>query len=76
MRYRGFTLIELVITLVVLSILAVGVSSYLGFGARLYSDVAEREQILGQSRFVAERMIRELRNAAPNSVRVNQIPGV
>lgn len=76
MRGRGFTLIELVITLVVLSILAVGVSSYLGFGARLYSDVAEREQILGQSRFVAERLIRELRNAAPNSVRVNQIPGV
>ena len=76
MRYRGFTLIELVITLVVLSILAVGVSSYLGFGARLYSDVAEREQILGQSRFVAERMMRELRNAAPNSIRVNQIPGV
>jgi MSHA biogenesis protein MshO len=76
MRVRGFTLIELVITMVVLAILAAGVSTYLGFGARLYSDVAQREQILGQSRFVAERLVRELRNAAPNSARVNTQAGV
>ncbi|MDP5142601.1 type II secretion system protein [Rheinheimera baltica] len=76
MRCRGFTLIELIVTMVLLGILATGVSSYLGFGARLYSDVAQREQILGQSRFVAERLVRELRNAAPNSVRLNELPGV
>jgi MSHA biogenesis protein MshO len=68
MRCRGFTLVELVITLVVLSVLALGVSSYLGIGARMYSEAAEREQVLGQSRFVAERLVRELRNALPNSV--------
>ena len=68
MRCRGFTLVELVITLVVLSVLALGVSSYLGIGARMYTEAAEREQVLGQSRFVAERLVRELRNALPNSV--------
>lgn len=68
MRSAGFTLIELVITMVVLAILALGITSYIGLGARMYSDAAEREQVLGQSRFVAERMVRELRNAVPNSV--------
>jgi MSHA biogenesis protein MshO len=76
MRCRGFSLIELVVTLVVLGILATGVSRYLGYGAQLYTDVAAREQILGQSRFVAERLVRELRNAAPNSARVMQQVGV
>ncbi|MGI5310593.1 PilW family protein [Rheinheimera sp. WS51] len=76
MQNRGFTLIELVITLVVLAILAVGVTSYIGIGASMYSDTAQREQLLGQSRFVAERMLRELRNAAPNSIRVQQQAGI
>jgi MSHA biogenesis protein MshO len=76
MRSRGFTLIELMVTLVVLAIVAVGVSSYIGFGARLYGDVAAREQTLGQSRFVAERLVRELRNGAPNSVRVHEQTGI
>lgn len=67
MRSRGFTLVELIVTLVLLAILAGGVSSYLGIGARIYADAAEREQVLGQSRFVAERLIREIRNAVPGS---------
>lgn len=68
MRCRGFTLVELVITLVVIAILALGVTSYLGIGTRMYADAALREQVLGQSRFVAERLVRELRNAVPNSI--------
>ncbi|MDX1677894.1 type II secretion system protein [Arsukibacterium sp.] len=65
----GFTLIELTIVIVLLSVLALGVSSYIGLGATMYSDATEREQVLSQSRFVAERLQRELRNAAPNSIR-------
>ena len=66
---HGFTLIELTIVIVLLSVLALGVSSYIGLGASMYSDATEREQVLNQSRFVAERLQRELRNAAPNSIR-------
>ena len=68
MRSRGFTLVELIVSMVLLAILAGGVSSYLGIGARMYSEAAEREQVLGQSRFVAERLLREIRNAVPNSL--------
>ncbi|MCH8537491.1 MAG: prepilin-type N-terminal cleavage/methylation domain-containing protein [Alkalimonas sp.] len=70
MSSRGFTLIELVTSLVLLSILAVSVASYIGVAARMYVDVTEREQLLAQSRFAIERLSRELRNAAPNSIRI------
>ncbi|MDP4537759.1 prepilin-type N-terminal cleavage/methylation domain-containing protein [Alkalimonas collagenimarina] len=71
MASRGFTLIELVTSIVLLSILALSVTSYLGVAARMYVDVTDREQLLAQSRFAIERLSRELRNATPNSVRVN-----
>lgn len=68
MKARGFTLIELIIIMVLLAILAGSVSSYIGLGATMYTDAAKRERILSQSRFVGERMVRELRNAVPNSI--------
>lgn len=70
MRSRGFTLIELVTSIVLLSILAISVTSYIGVAARMYVDVTEREQLLAQSRFAIERLSRELRNATPNSIRI------
>lgn len=70
MVHRGFTLIELITSIVLLSILAISVTSFIGFSARMYVDVSEREQLLGQSRFAIERLSRELRSAVPNSVRI------
>ncbi|MEE2000726.1 type II secretion system protein [Alkalimonas sp. MEB108] len=70
MASRGFTLIELITSIVLLSIVAISVTSFIGFAARMYVDVSEREQLLGQSRFAIERLSRELRSAAPNSVRI------
>lgn len=70
MTSRGFTLIELITSIVLLSILAISVASYIGVAARMYVDVTEREQLLAQSRFAIERLSRELRNATPNSIRV------
>lgn len=69
-QHQGFTLVELVATIVILGIIGVTISSIVGYGARVFADVTGRDQILSQSRFVLERLNRDLRNALPNSVRV------
>jgi MSHA biogenesis protein MshO len=67
---KGFTLVELVTVIVVLGVVSVGISGFIGTGVQIYADVTERDQLLGDSRFVVERINRELRIAIPNSVRV------
>ena len=67
---NGFTLVELVTVIIVLGIVSVGISGFIRTGLDIYSDVTEREQLLGDSRFVVERLNRELRMAVPHSVRV------
>ncbi|PYE33341.1 MSHA biogenesis protein MshO [Idiomarina fontislapidosi] len=70
MRNRGFTLIELVIVIVLLSIIAIFSFQFVGFGSQMFASSAERVRVLDQSRFVIERLSRELRNAVPSSARV------
>ena len=67
---HGFTLVELVTVIIVLGVVSVGISGFIRTGVDIYSDVTERDQLLGDSRFVVERINRELRMAIPNSVRV------
>jgi len=70
-KQRGFTLIELIMVIMVLSAVSVGVSSFIHFGVDIYRDAAGRDRQIGDSRFLIERISRELREALPNSVRVN-----
>ena len=67
---KGFTLVELVTVIIVLGVVSVGISGFIRTGVDIYTDVTERDQLLGESRFVIERINRELRMAVPNSVRV------
>lgn len=67
---KGFTLVELIIVIVLLGIVGTFSFSYLGFGAKIFSDSVGRDQLLNQSRFAVERLSRELRNALPRSIRV------
>lgn len=66
MGKRGFTLIEMVITLIVGSILVLGIAGFVELGARGYSDTIERQRMQTQAKFVLEKMAREVRHAVPN----------
>ncbi|TWX72709.1 PilW family protein [Colwellia sp. C1TZA3] len=66
---QGFTLVELVTVIVILGVLATGISSFLRFGTQSYTDAADRDALLATARFVVERLNREVRNALPNSIR-------
>ena len=69
-KTKGFTLIELVTVIIVLGVVSVGISGFIRTGVQIYTNVTERDQLLGDSRFVVERINRELRMAIPNSARV------
>jgi len=66
MKPRGFTLIEMVMTLIVGSILVLGIAGFVDLGARGYSDTIERQRMQTQAKFVLEKMSREIRHAVPN----------
>ncbi|MCG2836544.1 type II secretion system GspH family protein [Photobacterium sp. WH77] len=65
---RGFTLIEMIMALVILAFISLGIGAYLQLGAGGYSDTIDRERLQSEARFVIERLTREIRHAAPNSV--------
>lgn len=67
---KGFTLIELVIVVVILAIMATAVTNYIIFGTQIYVDGQLRQQTLSSSRYAIQRLTREIQEAVPNSVRV------
>lgn len=68
---HGFSLIELVVVIVILGVLATGVSTFINFGTQVYTDATDREKVVSSARFAIERLNRELRIAMPNSIRIN-----
>lgn len=69
-RVTGFTLIELIVVIVILTIVGLGTARFVGLGADLYVDAVGRDQVVSQTRYALERLTREIREALPNSVRV------
>ena len=69
-RPRGFTLIELVVIIVVIGILMAGTVVYITNSVTAYSAVARRDQMTSLGRVTVERIVRDLRSALPNSIRV------
>ncbi len=67
---QGFTLIELVLVIIILGIMAVGISGFITLSTQTYLNATNRDEIIGNARFVIERLNRELRDAVPNSIRV------
>lgn len=66
-RKLGFTLIELVLVILILSALGIATTRYIATGVDIYNGISERDKSLNSIRFVMERMRREISNALPNS---------
>ena len=67
-RWQGFTLIEMVISIILLSIVGLFLGEVIRQSLVLYSDTSTREALVQQGRFVTERLRREIRESVPNSV--------
>ena len=68
-RSQGFTLMEVVVTIVVIGILGVGISGFIGRTTQGMIDASERTKISAVAWVVSEKLSRELRLALPNSTR-------
>lgn len=69
MQQRGFTLIEMMLTIVVGGILVLGIAGFVELGTRGYADTVDRQRLQTQAKFVLEKMAREVRHAVPNVFR-------
>ena len=60
-RSRGFTLMEMVITLTMLALMAAYSAPYLTYGVQSYHETAAAVDTLTQLRLSSERLVREIR---------------
>mgnify|MGYP000120106405 CR=1 FL=1 len=70
-RQSGFTLIEMVVTIVLIGIIGVGITNFIGRSTQGMVDIAERQQLATIGWVVSEKVSRELRLALPNSIRTD-----
>ncbi len=68
---RGFTIIELVTVILVLSILALGTTRFLTDASNGYATTMNRADLASDARSAIARVEREVREALPNSARVS-----
>ena len=71
LKKQGFTLIELVIVIIILGAIGIATSGYIATGVGIYTDISERDSELSSTRFVMERLRRDVLNALPNSLVVS-----
>lgn len=69
-KVSGFTLVELVIVIVLLSIMSLVSVRFIANFAQGYVDTSRRQHMADVTQLAIERIGRELRNALPNSVRI------
>ncbi|MGR5119893.1 PulJ/GspJ family protein [Vibrio astriarenae] len=70
MKARGFTLIEMIISLIIVAVIALGIAGFVDFGTRGFAQTVERQKLHTQAQFVLQRLTREVRHAVPNSLEV------
>lgn len=68
---RGFSMIEMIVAIVIMSIISVGLVGYIVDSASGYVQSAARNQVTSAGRVVIDRIAMDLHNALPESVRVS-----
>ncbi len=68
---NGFTLIELILTIIIVAIVALASMNTLQLGFQSYNDSVDRQDNQMQAMFLVEKFSRELMHAVPNSVEVS-----
>ena len=67
MKQRGFTLIEIIVTIVVVAVIGLAIAGFVEYGMKGYVDTIERQKVQVKGQFVVEKMSREISHAVPNS---------
>jgi MSHA biogenesis protein MshO len=67
---RGLTLIELIIVMLVVAAIGSSAAVFLAGPVRAYFDLSRRAQLTDAADTATRRMLRELQDATPNSVRI------
>ena len=70
-QIKGFTLMEMILVIIILGVMSVGIGGFITLSTQTYLNATSRDELIGNARFVIERLSRELRNVVPNSIRVN-----
>lgn len=70
---RGFSLIEIVVAIVIMGVMAIGLTQFIVDSASGYSISASRNQVSSAGRIVIDRIAMELHNALPESVRISDV---
>ena len=71
MKAHGFTIVELILVMVVLSVLSIGAVQFISDSTEGYVSAGERAELAADVRLAIQRLNRELREALPNSPRVS-----
>ena len=67
---RGFTLVEAVITIVILGVVAGVLAPFIVEATQGFTDTRERAELVAKGRLALERLTRDLREAEPGTVSV------
>lgn len=68
-RARGFTLVELIVVIVIMSIIGTTVALFVKPSVDAFTDVQGRADIADQADTALRRVLRDVRHAVPNSLR-------